>query len=377
MRHILRSRCEITLCASSPARTSDATRVSLVVTLLILALVAGLVLPPESALARLASRQDRSPVAPRRNVLLLISDDQGRDVMGAYGNRIVKTPHQDRLAAEGVRFTNAFATVASCSPSRASIFTGMYQHQNGQYGLAHATHNQHTFESVRAAPRIFGEHGYRTAIIGKHHVVPLDLYGFQQIIPAAHGSRDVAEMARSARGIFAERDARPFFLTIGYSDPHRGGGAISDSMTDGRGNFANERQYAGVTAIKYQPAEVTVPAHLPDTPEVRAELAQYYEAVSRLDQGIGMVMQALRDTNQLENTLVIYVSDNGIPFPGAKTNLYDAGIRLPMLMRLPGREKRGTINNAMVSFIDIAPTVAHDARGHDVLPYARRPNARP
>jgi len=293
----------------------------------------------------------------RRNVVLLISDDQGRDVVGAYGNAVIKTPHQDRLAAEGVRFTNAFATVASCSPSRATIFTGMYQHANGQYGLAHATHNQHTFDNVEGLPRLLAKAGYRTAIIGKDHVKPLDVYGFRERIPGAQGNRGVAEMAAKAREIFAAKDERPFFLAIGYSDPHREGRGAERSGHGEWGGFGNDRKYNGVESVKYQPSEVRVPAYLPDQPEVRRELAEYYEAVSRLDQGIGLVMKALRETGQLDNTLVIYLSDNGIPFAGAKTNLYDAGLHLPLIVRSPDQTRRGIVNNAMVSWVDIAPTI--------------------
>jgi len=101
---------------------------------------------------------------------------------------------------------------------------------------------------------------------------------------------------------------------------------------------------------------VTVPNHLPDTPDVRADLADYYQSVARLDHGVGLVVQALEETKQLDNTLVIFVSDNGIPFPGAKTNLYDAGVNLPLILKKPG-QKAGVVCGAMASWTDIAPTV--------------------
>ncbi len=304
---------------------------------------------------RVAAQEAR--VNPRRNVLLLISDDQGRDVIGCYGNPVIKTPNQDRLAEGGVRFINAFATVASCSPSRATILTGMYQHTNGQYGLAHETHNQHTFDAVESMPLLLARRGYRTALIGKDHVKPLGVYGFQKNMPGTQGNRDVADMARKARAIFAERDERPFFLVIGYADPHREGRGAENRLTGEWKGFANEPEYPGVEKITYNPVQVLVPPFLPDQPEVRQELAEYYEAVSRLDQGIGLVMKALEETGQLEHTLIIYLSDNGIPFVGAKTTLYDAGLHLPLIVRAPRQKKRGLVNNAMVSWIDIAPTV--------------------
>ena len=109
-------------------------------------------------------------------------------------------------------------------------------------------------------------------------------------------------------------------------------------------------------AVKFDPKTVPVPYHLPDQPEVRAELAEYYQSVARLDDGVGRVMKVLADAKKLDDTLVIFLSDNGIPFPGAKTTLYDSGVRLPLIVRKPG-QKGGVVNNAMVSWTDIAPTV--------------------
>lgn len=293
------------------------------------------------------------PTGPR-NVLLLIADDLGTD-LGSYANDAVRTPHLDALARGGVRFTHAFAAVASCSPSRAVIYTGQYVHTNGQYGLAHATHNQHTFRPVRSLPRVLRESGrYRSGVIGKLHVQPKEVYPFDvQVEQGLGGNRDVSAMAARARRFFdgeggdgGRRDTRPFLLVVGFSDPHRAA----------RG-FGNARQYPGVTGDHYDPARVKLPYFLPDHPEVRRDLADYYEAVGRLDQGVGKLLAALRESGKAEQTLVIFLSDNGIPFPGAKTTLYDPGVRLPLIIRAPGRQPAGLTNNAMVSWVDIAPTV--------------------
>ena len=279
---------------------------------------------------------------PRRNVLLLIGDDHGLDA-GCYGNRVIKTPNIDRLAGEGVRFSHAFSTVASCSPSRSVILTGLFVHTNGQYGLAHAEHKQSTYANVRSLPRILRENGYRTGVIGKLHVIPPEVYPFEQQLS---GGRNVYEMAEKAREFFAAKDDGPFFLLIGYVDPHRAG----------RG-FANDQNYRNVQKVSYNPVDVIVPPYLPDLPEVRRDIADYYESVSRLDQGIGFALKALEETGKAKETLVIYLSDNGMPFPGAKTNLYDAGIHLPLIVRSPAQTKRGVVNNAMVSWVDVAPTI--------------------
>ncbi len=287
--------------------------------------------------------QPSDAAAPsHRNVLLLIGDDHGLDA-GCYGNRVIKTPHLDRLAGEGVRFSHGFSTVASCSPSRSVILTGLFVHTNGQYGLAHAEHKQSTYANVRSLPRLLRENGYRTGVIGKLHVTPPEVYPFEQQWP---GGRNVYEMAEKAREFFAAKDDRPFFLLIGYTDPHRAG----------RG-FANDQNYRNVQKVSYDPNDVIVPPFLPDLPAVRRDIADYYESVSRLDQGIGFALKALEESGKANETLVIYLSDNGMPFPGAKTNLYDAGIRLPLIVRSPAQTQRGVVNNAMVSWVDIAPTI--------------------
>ncbi|MDQ3253465.1 MAG: sulfatase [Acidobacteriota bacterium] len=299
----------------------------------------------------------------RRNVLLVISDDQGREMAGCYGNPVIKTPHLDHLAAEGVRFTNAFATVASCSPSRAVILTGLHQHTNGMYGLAHDFHHQSTFNQVRSLPRRLKESGYRTGYVGKFHVAPTEVYPFDEMTVegdsfelnnlqedhrkvSLQGNRGGTQMAEIAQRFMSTPDDRPFFLVVGFSDPHR-------TPT----GFANEVDYPGINKVVYQPQQVRVPYHLPDAPEVRRELADYYQAVSRLDQSIGLLLKALNGSGKQDETLVIYLSDNGIPFPGAKTTLYDAGIHLPLVVRAPGLSQAGKVNNAMVSWADITPTI--------------------
>jgi N-sulfoglucosamine sulfohydrolase len=285
-------------------------------------------------------------VAATRNVLLIIADDQGRD-LGVYGNPILRTPNLDRLAAQGTLFTNAFATVSSCSPSRSVIYTGLYSHSNGMYGLAHDVHNQHLLPSVRTLPQFLKAAGYRTALVGKKHILPDSALPFdEELAPERPGNRDVAFMAGEARKFIAKSGEQPFLIIVGYSDPHRAAE-----------NFGNARGWPGVTRAIYDPAKVIVPPHLPDLPEVRRDLAQYYESISRLDSGVGLLLDALRETKHGDDTLVIYLSDNGRAFPGAKTTLYDEGIHLPLIVSSPTQARRGVRNNAMVSWVDITPTI--------------------
>jgi N-sulfoglucosamine sulfohydrolase len=280
---------------------------------------------------------------PRRNVILLIADDLGMQV-GCYGDKVAKTPNIDALARSGTRFTNGFASVASCSPSRSAILTGLPTHQSGQYGLAHATHNAHTFTDVQSIPRLLKAAGYRTGVIAKLHVQPPEVYPWDVEVRA--NGRNGAVVAAAAKKFIEDSGDKPFFLLVGFTDPHRA-----------KQGFDSGVAYKGVPQVKFDPKNVPIPYHLSDTPEVRADLADYYGSVARLDFGVGAVLQVLKDTKRSDDTLVIFLSDNGIPFPGAKTTLYDSGIHLPLVISSPNQKARGVVNQAMASWTDIAPTV--------------------
>lgn len=285
--------------------------------------------------------------AQPRNVVMMVVDDQGLDA-GCYGNDKIDTPNLDALAAEGTLFLNAFCTTASCSASRSVILSGLHNHANGQYGHQHGYNNFHTLKSVRALPLLLADVGYRTCSIGKFHVQPERLYHFEKYANGGldGGSRSTVQMAENAEKFIRENDDRPFFIYFCTGDPHRD-----------RNGFANHRQYPGVVEHKHSPDEVIVPHFLPDSQESREELAEYYQAVNRCDQGLGRLIQALKNTGHWEDTMVLYLSDNGIPFPGAKTNLYDPGMRLPLVVRSPDQKIKGVRSQAMVSWVDLVPTI--------------------
>jgi N-sulfoglucosamine sulfohydrolase len=295
-----------------------------------------------------AAQADAAP----KNVVLVVADDLSLD-LGCYGNRAIRTPSIDALAHEGTLYTHAFCTTASCSPSRSVLLTGMYSHANGQYGLEHGANHFDTFDKVRSVSARLSKAGYRTARIGKFHVGPEAVYPFDHAL--AGDGRNGVEMADRCRDFLAADDARPFFLYFCTADPHRGGrfgaGPYKPNL------FGNENQYAGVNEVHYDPKDVIVPPFLPDTPTCRAELAEYYQSVSRLDQGVGRLMRMLKDAGHWDDTLLVFVSDNGIPFPGAKTTVYDAGLRLPCIVRDPDAKQRGVRSPAMISWVDIAPTI--------------------
>ena len=299
--------------------------------------------PQESSLA----------TSERPNIILFVSDDHGTDALGCYGNTVIKTPNLDKLAAEGVRFTNAYCTSASCAASRSVILTGMYGHATGSYGHVHDYHHFSTYEDVQSLPVLLEEEGYLTARIGKYHLAPDEVYHFERVLEA--DPRSTVAMAERCREVI--EGSQPFFLYFCTDDPHRGA-PFKPEVWNQPNNFGNRKEgYPGVEARMYHPDEVSVPDFLPDTKECRAEIAQYYQSISRIDQGVGKLMAMLEATGKTEQTIVIYISDNGMAFPGAKTTLYEPGVKLPCIVQDPSLYKKGITNHALISWADLTPTI--------------------
>lgn len=307
-----------------------------------------------------------------RNIVLFITDDQS-PTMGCYGDTAAVTPNMDQLAAEGTLFTQAFCTTASCSASRSVVLTGLHNHANGHYGHQHSYHKFSSYDWVQTLPVLLSKVGYRTARIGKHHNGPEEVYFFQDKLPG--NSRSPIEMAENCREFIQRDKSKPFFLYFATSDPHRGGGKATELPygPDRFGNKPNKGAYPEVEEVFFDPAKVTVPPFLPDTPETRAELAQYYQAVARIDQGLGRLVQILKNSGQYENTLILFTSDHGMAFAGGKTTVYEGGLRVPLLVRHPAAKKTGVRNKAMISFIDLTPTLLDYAGGFDASKRAAKP----
>ncbi len=309
---------------------------------------------PEAAPASL--RADARP-----NLVLIVADDHGKDALGCYGNPVIKTPHLDALAATGTRYDRAFCTTSSCSASRSVILSGLHNHRNGQFGHEHDFHHFLSYDTVQSLPVLLAAAGYRTGHVGKFHLGPEQVYHFQERFVA--DARSPMEMVEATTPLLD--GASPFFLYLAFSDPHRDG-QFRQALPHAPDGFGNRPEsYPGITEVIYDPAEVIVPDYLPETPETRAELAQYYQSVSRLDQGVGKLVAALRARGKLENTIIIYISDNGAAFPGAKTTLYEPGMQLPCIVKNVGQTER-KVSDLMVSWTDVVPTFLSAAG----VPYA-------
>jgi len=276
-----------------------------------------------------------------RNVLLLIADDLGC-FLPSYGDPNAVTPNIERTAGEGVRFSNAYCTTASCSASRSVILSGLYNHANGQYGHAQTEHHFSYLAEVRPFPRLLKDAGYTTGYIAKLHVAPEDRFGWDLADPM--GSRDVWRMAQTAKKFIQGAGGKLWYLHCGFHDPHRAG--------DG---FAN-RDWPNVKRLRLDSAKIAVPAWLPDNADTRADLVEYYEACNRFDQGVGFMLDVLRETGHADDTMVLIMSDHGAPFPGGKTTTYDQGLHVPLIVRCP-EARRGLVNRAMTNWADIMPSI--------------------
>ena len=307
-----------------------------------------------------------------KNIVLLISDNQNQADCGCYENHVVQTPNIDQLARDGVRFRDCFATTASCGPSRAVIYTGVQTHRNGQYGHGHGYHSYRVLPTVDSVFKLLSKCGYQTALLGKRHTTPQESYPLT--FEGNVNGRDVTGIAKLAEQFIQRADDKPFFLAVGYSDPH--------PTSIERPGWGIKRSDPAVPVTEYSVDDVIVPPYLPDRPEVREGLAGYYQEISRLDHGVGLILDVLKRTSHDDDTLVIFTSDHGSSEPGAMANHYEPGIRVPLIVRHPESEMVGMTNTALTTLADITPTILDWAEvksnrpmhGRSILPILQTPN---
>lgn len=284
----------------------------------------------------------------RPNVILIIGDDISWDDFGCYGNSAARTPNTDRLARNGIRFTEAYLTASSCSPSRSSIATGRYPHNNG---AASELHRPIASNLVRF-PALLRAKGYYTALSGKNHMTQEKPSAGVAPMPEPFEVVDAGETPgnHGGHGKWVEhlqkrpRD-RPFFFWFASFDAHR--------AWDGDAEWD-----AAAYGPKHDPATIRVPPFLVDDAATRQDLASHANEVTRLDHFVGRVIAELERQDLLKNTLVFVTADNGRPFPRAKTRLHDSGMKAPLVAHWPaGIRQPGAVRSGLVSSIDLAPTI--------------------
>ncbi|MDP2040872.1 sulfatase, partial [Algoriphagus sp.] len=267
------------------------------------------------------------------NILFLIADDWSYPHAGIYGDLIVRTPTFDWLAKEGALFTHAFTASPSCSPSRASILLGRYPHQNGDGGnLWSEFPNVHpTYVQILEANGYFSGSKRKGWGPGEHKVT-----GFANN-PAGKSFDDFATFLNE------KPKDQPFTFWFGSSDPHR--------------------EYMPNTGIQsgMKLWDVIVPGFFPDNDCVRNDILDYYFEIERFDRESGQLIALLKEMGELDNTIIVMTSDNGMPFPRAKANLYDYGTRMPLAIRWPEKVNPGTVIDAFVNFVDFAPSFVEAA----------------
>ncbi len=279
----------------------------------------------------LASQAVRGADAGRPNILYLHSHDTGRYIE-PYGCG-VPTPNLQKLANEGVLFRHAFDAAPTCSPSRASLLTGCCPHSNGMLGLAHRGFSLHDYK--RHILHTLRPKGYRSTLIGVQHIsrTPAEI-GYDEIV-RTQGTH-VAQVAPAAVRFLKQAPKEPFLLTVGFTETHR------------------EYPEPGP---KEDPRFTLPPAPVSDTPETRLDMARFHASARVLDQGMGEVLNALEASGLAGNTLVICTTDHGIAFPAMKCNLTAHGTGVFLILRGPGGFTGGKVSEAMVSHMDLFPTV--------------------
>ncbi|GAA4436533.1 sulfatase [Bremerella cremea] len=294
------------------------------------------------------------------NLLLITADDLGLQ-LSCYGDPIAKTPNIDKLAQQSVQYQTAYVSQASCSPSRSTMFTGLYPHGNGHYGLANANVGFQVHPELfdRLLPNRLKQAGYRTGIIGKLHVNPDKQFQFDMRSMDGFGGRMIKRQVEDAREFIEQSDDKPWFLMFNLFDPHV---AVKRKPDGGRGQpyFPNQVDELPKTVLTAEDVPAW-PWQQVDTTEQRAKIAGYYNCVHRIDAAIGMLMQVLHDTEQWDKTLIIFLGDHGPPFARGKTTCYEAGLRVPFLVRWPGISQPH-ISQRLVGTVDIYPTIL-DAAG--------------
>ncbi|MBK1854807.1 sulfatase [Verrucomicrobiaceae bacterium 5K15] len=278
------------------------------------------------------------------NIVFCIADDWGWPHASVYGDKVVKTPTFNRIAEQGVLFEHAFVASPSCTPSRNAALTGQYHWRLGPGANLWSQFP----EGIDTYPRMLEQAGY---YVGSYRKA----FGPGRDLP----SPVAGDKVRSVDEFFKKRPAgQAFCFWFGSSDPHR-------SYKKGSG-----------VASGMKLEEVQVPPYYPDTETVRSDICDYYFEVQRFDREVGELLEKLEAMGELSNTLVVMTGDHGWPFPRGKSNLYDAGTRVPLAMMWGDQLKHGRTIKDFVSFVDLAPTFLDLAglkrpdsmSGHSLLP---------
>jgi N-sulfoglucosamine sulfohydrolase len=299
------------------------------------------------------------------NILLFTADDLDRNSLGCYGSSVPDiSPNIDKFARQSLRFEHAFVNAAICAPSRGILATGLYGHNSGVMGFM----KMKPGSQVPLLAELLRAQNYELGILSKvGHSTPKSDFNWDYTFDQAGlgDGRSPKQYYEKTKAFFqqAGQKGKPFYFMVNSDDPHRPYHNPEEPLKNG----------AEAPSRVYSPDEISVPGFVTDLPKVRKELSHYYNSTRRLDDTFGKVMQALEESGQAENTLVLFLSDNGIAIPFAKANTYYASNRTPLLVRWPGVTRAGTVNEK-----DLVSTVDYFATVVDILaiPFAGRTDGR-
>ena len=291
----------------------------------------------------------------RPNILLVHCHDLGQFVH-CYGVKTVQTPNLDKLAAEGVRFSRSFCTNPGCSPSRASLFTGRWPHSNGVMGLCHANFAWDLNADERHMAQILRDAGYATAAVGVIHETASGYKrcGYDRYLPQA-SAKPATDAAIKLLHELSGKPDKPFFLCVGFIEPHR----LSYREPTWPGSTPGDSSFPGPALEPDRSLGIDIPGYLRDTEGTRRELAGLQGGARHVDTQFGRLMAALDSSGLAAHTLLIFTTDHGIAMPRAKCSLYEPGVQVAFLLRLPSRNgwHGGKVREEMISNIDYLPTI--------------------
>lgn len=298
---------------------------------------------------------ERTSVSTPYNILLLTADDMNGDTPGAFGGPAEATPTIDRLSQQGAKFRRAHVPVAICQPSRSAMLTGRWPHRNGAEGFGPIR------DDVPVLTDLLRPAGYRVGILGKvDHLAPVERFRWDLAVAQADLGlgRNPAAYAAAARAFFSASDGRPWFLMANAHDPHRPFHGSADEQRA----FGPKLSAVPAPSHVFKPGDWNVPGFLPDLVESRRETADYLSSSRRCDDVVAAILSELDAAGLADQTLVVFLSDNGMAFPFAKANCYLHGTRTPLVIRWPGVTSAGAEeSDQFVSGLDLFPTFCEAA----------------
>ena len=279
----------------------------------------------------------------RPNIFVFLSDDLSYHDLGCYGNSVVKTPNIDALASEGLRLDACFNSSPMCAPTRMSLYSGIHPVRNGAY-----PNHSEVYPWVKTMPTYFKALGYRVGLANKSHYLPKEQFPFEHLEGREHDSGKDGidfDMAR-VETFLKDSQNSPWCFVFASNQPH---------APWNRGD-----------ASQYDASSISIPPYLVDTPETREAMTRYYAEISHMDDQLGQCIQFLEDLGQTENTLFLYLSEQGSNFPFCKWTCYETGLRSAGIVRWPGKVAVGRVSSELIQYVDVLPTLIEVAGGRSI-----------